>query len=438
MTDGRARGGGSSAAPFPAGPLGVHPRNPRWLATPEGTGVLLAGSHHWDSLVDNDERPGGLDLDAYLALLARHGHSCVRLWALEGWLRPVRPTPWLRTGPGLAHDGLPKHDLAHHDPAYFARLRERVETFGRHGLYVAVMLWNGWSLQDKGDGNPWPNHPFHRDNNVSGIDGDREHDGDGILVQTLRFPVVLAIQERCVDAVVAAVGDLPHVLWEVANEAAPASLAWQERVVEWIREAEARRGFAPHPVGITATFPTGDNQRLFASAADWISPSRKGGWMRSPPAADGRKVVLLDTDHLWGIGGDAAWVWRAFTRGYGVLYMDPLDDDPLREGARRAIGETVRLAREIGIERMVPEPRRASSRHALVAVEGAPTVVAWAPRGVVKVDLRGIAERERMRVRWHDVAGGGWSDGGEVAGGGWVKVRAPSRGAAVLLLTALR
>jgi hypothetical protein len=51
--------------------------------------------------------------------------------------------------------------------------------------------------------------------------------------------------------------------------------------------------------------------------------------------------VIVDTDHLWGIGGDAAWVERMFQLGYQVLYMDPLDDDPVREEARRAMGRLV-------------------------------------------------------------------------------------------------
>ena len=42
-----------------------------------------------------------------------------------------------------------------------------------------------------------------------------------------------------------------------------------------------------------------------------------------PPAADGRKVILTDTDHLWGIGGDVAWVWKSFLRGLNPIFMDP-------------------------------------------------------------------------------------------------------------------
>ncbi len=106
---------------------------------------------------------------------------------------------------------------------------------------------------------------------------------------------------------------------------------------------------------MTACHPRGKNEDLFRSPADWISPNDlggRGGYKTSPPPADGRKVILLDTDHLWGIGGDARWVWKAFVNGHHLLYMDPLDADPEREAARQAMGEAVRLARRLDLARL--------------------------------------------------------------------------------------
>ncbi len=42
-----------------------------------------------------------------------------------------------------------------------------------------------------------------------------------------------------------------------------------------------------------------------------------------PPSADGKKVVLPDTDHLWGHGGNYKWVWKCFLRGLNPIFMDP-------------------------------------------------------------------------------------------------------------------
>ena len=48
---------------------------------------------------------------------------------------------------------------------------------------------------------------------------------------------------------------------------------------------------------------------LVASPADWVSPGSQDGYRDDPPAWDGQaKVSLLDTDHIWGVGGNLAWV----------------------------------------------------------------------------------------------------------------------------------
>lgn len=71
-----------------------------------------------------------------------------------------------------------------------------------------------------------------------------------------------------------------------------------------------------------------------------------------PPAIDGSKVVLLDTDHLWGIGGDRVWVWKSFIRGYNPIYMDNLDSEATRKGARRAMGHTLTYANRMNLKDM--------------------------------------------------------------------------------------
>ena len=55
---------------------------------------------------------------AYLDRLAGWGHNFIRLWALEGWLHPVSPMPYMRTGG--------RFDLTRLNPDYFGRLRENL------------------------------------------------------------------------------------------------------------------------------------------------------------------------------------------------------------------------------------------------------------------------------------------------------------------------
>lgn len=414
--------------------LRVHPTNPRWFADEVGRAVFLTGSHHWDSLVDNGERPGGFDYARYLDRLEGWGHNCVRLWSHEAWVHDLSHSPWARPGPGLAADGRPRYDLERFDEAYFARLRERVAAATARGNYVIVMLFNGWSLRDNGDGNPWPRHPFRAGNNVNGIDGDPGRRGNGDDVHGLRVPAVTDIQRRYVERVVEAVGDLDGVLWEVANESPGSSWEWQRQVLEWVRRCDAARGWS-RPAGLTSCFPGGDNATLFESSAEWVSPNRHGGWMRTPPPNDSRKVVLLDTDHLWGIGGDAAWVWRSFLNGHQVLYMDPLDGEPKREEARRAMGVVRRLAERVELAGMVPRGELVSTRCSLASLPASgdtTELIACSSAPRLRLDLRRVAgplvgewmhpvREERVRI-------------GALMTGGRLTLIAPWRGGAVLHL----
>jgi hypothetical protein len=321
-------------------PLRPHPEHPNLFQDPQGRPVRLAGSHHWDNLMENAERPGAFDFERYLDRLEAWGHNFIRLWTHEAWTHDLHlhPRVYPRSGPGRALDGRPRFDLSRFDPEYFERLRGRVVRAGERGFYVSVMLFNGWSIHDKGEGNPWDRHPFNRRNNLQWIDGDPDARGEGSDVHTLRVPAITRLQEAYVDQVVATVGDLEPVLWEIANESPQESVAWQYHFIRYLRAIDPHR----HPIGMTATFPGNRNQDLFASPADWISPGNRGGWRRNPPPADGRKIVIVDTDHLWGIGGDGTWVHKVFAAGHHLAYMDPLDDglgNPVREAARRAMGE---------------------------------------------------------------------------------------------------
>ncbi|MGE5233659.1 MAG: hypothetical protein ACM3OB_06070 [Acidobacteriota bacterium] len=389
----------------PPGPLRRHPHAPRYFCDPAGRGVFLCGSHHWDSVQDNGERPGGFDFDRYLDRLGEWGHSFVRLWAHEAWIRAVTPALWARSGPGLARDGLPRFDLARVNPEFLERLRQRAIAAGERGLYVSVMLFNGWAIRDNGEGDPWPRHPFHRDNNVNGIDGDPGGGGDGAAVHSLAIPAITRLQEAYVARLVEAVGDLPHLLWEIANESPASSHAWQVHLVEHLRRLEARRPLQ-HPVGMTFAYPGGGNQALFQGPADWISPGRRGGWMKHPPAADGGKVVLVDTDHLWGVGGDPLWVWKTVLRGHQPLYMDPLDEDPKHQASRRAMGAARRLADRLDIARFDVAPRRGASGFALAAGDGTVLALVERSRLLARSGWVGVARRGSWSLEWLDLERG--------------------------------
>lgn len=308
------------------------------------------------------------DYDGYLGLLERFNHHYIRMWSWEVGENDLyyRPAPWARPGSGTALDGEPKFDLKQFNPEYFGRLRSRVIAARDRGIYVGVMLFQGWSIYSHGYGNPWPVHPF--------------------------------------------------------NQATKPK---------------------QHPVGITAfdSGREGSMEALFASPADWISPQNdgvSGDYQNDPPAADGRKGIVSDTDHLWGVGGDRTWVWKSFTRGHNPVYMDPLRkqdwfsiSDAKMEGARKAMGDTRRYAERMNLARMAPHGKLSSTRYCLADPET--EYLVYQPKGGEGFSLElcaGVYHYEWFDPAKSTVVGDGRID----SRGGVLQFKAPFEGEAVLYL----
>jgi hypothetical protein len=423
--------------PSPAvGPLVVAQSNPRYFtvasnAVADGTLVYLTGSHVNNNLHDGlgfgpecPEEPERFDFGDYLDFLEAHGHNFIRLWRWEqfrgqlpmgGVHLCMTPQPWARTGPGAAKDGKPKFDLDRFDPAFFDRLRERVGAAGERGIYVSVMLFEGFSLHLTAAPDNVEGHPFHLANNVNRV-GIRSIDDYQVLPLD---PRVQAIQAAYVRKVVDTVQDLPNVLYEVANESSGGgsidpqfaeqmqlggvtawgdSTAWQYWVIDLVKRYEEERDYQKHPIGMTMQFPVPDparvNAPLFDGPADWVSPGsgvgptdeRKpgGDWLADPPPSDGRKVVISDTDHYAPFQGDALWAWKSFLRGHNpILYdlgivggakpADPAKSGPgapayeAFEAARHALGDTRRYPQKVRLAAMAPRGDLSSTGYALAS-----------------------------------------------------------------------
>jgi len=269
----------------------------------------------------------------------------------------------------MALDGKPKFNLKKFNPAYFDRLRRRVSAARDRRVYVSIMLFEGWAMQFSTGA--WEGHPFHPQNNINGIDGDQNKDGKGLEIYTLSNPAVTALQEAYVRKVIDTVNDFDNVLYEISNENHPPSTEWQYHIIRYIKGYEKNKP-KQHPVGMTFQYRGGNNETLFNSPADWISPNSEGGYRDDPPAADGRKVVLNDTDHLWGIGGNQAWVWKSFLRGHNPIFMDPYDGvvlgeqfDPKWAPVRRSLGYTRMYAERMNLAAMQPRDDLASTGYCL-------------------------------------------------------------------------
>ena len=328
---------------------------------------------------------------------------------------------------------------------------------GDRGIYAGVMLFEGWAIHLSPAPFHVEGHPFHAANNVNGV-------GIGSILDYQVLPLeprVQALQEAYVHRVVDTLHDLPTVLWEVANESSgggavepdfaqalglPAdaewgdSTQWQYWVIDVVRKHEADHGYETHPIGMTMQFPvpsqTKVNEPLLAGGADWISPGfddevfAEGGhpmapgspqsrWLENPPMADGRKVVVSDTDHYAPGRGDALWAWTSFVRGhhpilmdfgllFGVNPPDPSAGGPMSfeafEPARRGMGDTARFAERMDLIRMEPRVDVSSTGYALanpgtevlvLAPRGGPFTVRLEP-GTYAVEWFGVEGRETV------------------------------------------
>ena len=174
------------------GPLTVLASNPRYFTDGSGKAVFLTGSHTWNNLVELvrlESHPNPVvDFDRYLDFLQVRNHNCFRLWVWEGasWfddkgriIHRADPLPYMRPGPGNAIDGQPKFDLAKYNQPYFDRMRQRVLAARDRGMYVIVMLFQGYRGASHGD--QWKGDPLNAANNIHGIDGDPTRTGKGIL-----------------------------------------------------------------------------------------------------------------------------------------------------------------------------------------------------------------------------------------------------------------
>jgi hypothetical protein len=344
------------------------------------------------------------------------GGHFIRLWRWEHFKSQtaggafhlcMSPQPWPRSGPGAASDGRPRFDLAQFDEAFFDRLRERIVAAGERGMYVAVMLFEGWALHLSPEPDNVEGHPFFGTNNVNGI-GIRSIDEYQVLPLD---PRVQVLQESYLRKVVDTVHDLPNVLCEVANESSGGGVidasfaeamgfaerpAWgdstprQHWVIGFVRRYEEGKGYDRHPIGMTMQFPVPDqskvNDAMLEGPADWISPgfddvahpgnaATPSRWYVDPPANDGRKVSITDTDHFAPGQGGAIWAWKSFLRGHHPILMDfglidgatatvPSPGAPPYESfapGRFAMGDTLRFAQRLNLAETEPRGELSST-----------------------------------------------------------------------------
>jgi hypothetical protein len=438
--------------------LRVSGTNPRYFEDATGKIVILAGSHTWSNFQDNggSNPPPTFNYNGYLDFLSGLGHNFFRLWTWEQtrwtletsdnnyWFNPQ--TPYVRTGPGNALDGRLKFDLTQFNQAYFDRMRARVQAAGDRGMYVAVVLFNGWSVVSNKSSwqanNPWRGHPFHASNNINGVNGDPGNNSSGEEVHELLVPSVTAAQDAYVRKVIDTLNDLDNVLYEISNESHSRSEQWQYHMIDLIKAYEATKP-KQHPVGMTVEYPNGSNNELYASNADYVSPN---GDPSNPPTNTGSKVVISDSDHLCGICGDRRWVWRSFTRGQNPAFMDGYDgagygvggsgfsmNNPTWVSLRRNLGYIIDVSEMFDLHPMTPRGTSTASTGYALGDPASGQFIVYSPNGgSFTVNLAGVSGT--LTVRWLSPSTGQITNGTAVTGGATRSFSTPFSGDSVLLL----
>ena len=430
-----------------AGPLRVHPTNPRYFT--DGTknrdgslkAVYLTGSHTWGNLCDSHERRPTFDFTGYLDFLERCHHNFIRLWSGDGLGH--QPVPYARIGPGTAKDGGLNVDLDRFDPAFFDRLRSRVVAARDRGIYVGIMLFSPHSGAKRED---WDSLFYNPANNLQGINADTNGDGSGAEAYDLSIARITAYQEAFVRKVVDSVNDLDNVLFEIGNEGDLTSVHWQYHFIRFIKQFEADKP-KRHPVGMTAVFDivggtwATRNEVLFSSPADWISPGLDP-YKDNPPAADGRKVIIADVDHIWPTAPHRAWIWKCFLRGIHPILMDWYSyGDPKwtssdeQEAMRKDMGYALTYANKMNLATMTPRSELTSTKYCL-ASPGAEYLI-FQPNGGQGFSVELIAGT--YHYEWFNPAKNEVAGSGHVrAAGGWQQFKAPFEGDAVFHLDGAR
>lgn len=470
------------------GVLKVCPDNPRYFMDGSGKAVYLTGSHTWSTFQDRMRIQGEtpeeelFDFDDYVNMMVENNHNFLRMWARDagffvnpdGSVTHINyPCPYVNVNSDGSMGPHPIYDLTQYDQRYFDRLRERVIKLGQNGIYVGIMLFDAWNV-DTRIGSPWGGHPYNKDNNINSIDGKAyapeedqlDHnleagfatDTEHIQIQTLALPEVTALQKAYVRKVVESVNDLDHVIFEIDNEGYRKTKYWQYEMVRYIHEIE-REMPKQHPVWMSHLVQA-QNEALYVSEAEVISvgvENTNENYCINPPANDGRKVILADTDHLGGIWGTPNWAWKSFMRGLNPIFMDAYGmrrsmdepanpDNPVsvlfgraqyelpstwREPIRTAMGQTKTYADKMNLNRALPYGELSSTGYCL-ADPGREYLVYQPESGLFKLILHGAVGP--FDVEWFYPQTGETIPGKPFRGGMAIDFTPPKNGEVVLYL----
>ena len=252
-------------------PIRLASENPHYFLFRGRVVALITSGEHYGAVFNSE-----FDNKKYLAALAADGLNYTRIFGGSYVEVPKKSfgiqrndlapeagkflPPWRRSdAPGYPGGGN-KFDLMEWNQAYFDRYKEFLAEAGRRGIVVEISLFSSHYGEQQ-----WDFSPLNRANNVNGTD-----DIDWKKAETLENGNLLKYQEDYVRKLVHEANQFDNVIFEIQNEpwsdrpayadvvnpylplpardqfpnsievADELSLAWQQRVADWITDEEAR------------------------------------------------------------------------------------------------------------------------------------------------------------------------------------------------------
>jgi hypothetical protein len=294
-------------------PPRIHPSDPHRLAI-GGATFTVAG--YYPSLgaftVDSDDR---MLYQKTIDTLSSNGINYFRIAFTMGQPFGNSPNPYLRTGPGQANDGGLKFDLNQFDQSYFDYWRRIVEYARSHGMVVQLCMLDGWHalgdlVEDDGPGLKWglPWDYYYATNNINslGLFGTAD-------IFNLLNPVA-GYQKALLRKIVDTLGDMPNIVWEVANESGHTE--WELGLADYVTSYERSRGLAQHLV-VPRDLP---GHQFVAGQCDNSAVGAHDGLAQSYGE---NRVLLSDNDCTGAESADARRykAWAAFTAAAQVNFF---------------------------------------------------------------------------------------------------------------------
>jgi len=322
--------------------------------------------------------PDGWDLQKfsrYLDFVEYWNLNYVRLWM---WEQPGQTDIWLKNAEG-------KYDLNKLNPAYFEMVRSFTSEAASRGIYVGVMLFQGWSGTCDASREDWIRHPMYKLNNVNGVDGDPDTIGYGNKVHSLENSKIVKFHEAYVRKMIDVLNEYDNIIWEIGNETIESSIPWKAHLVKFIRNYEKQKP-KKHLI-LDGTGNGVGNNSIWITDADTFSPCviTKWGSLEDPyignppiPSDSLHKPIVLDNDHLgnhflrYTAINQRNWTFKSFTRGNHPIHMDsydvhwdradPTPNHPLKGVAtnphydpqRKSLGDVQRYAKMMDLVNMTP------------------------------------------------------------------------------------